>query len=51
MMEQRYKTPICKACGRQLKGFVPVLVEVICFHCSNPNPGEQDEDTNWKDKQ
>ena len=46
-----YKIPICEKCGRVMKGFVPAYaVKVICFFCYNANAGEEDKDTNWKDK-
>ena len=32
-------------------GRVPLdATDIICFMCYNPNEGEQDKDTNWKDR-
>ena len=45
------KQPVCEKCGMKMAGRVPIETKgVLCFMCYNPNEGEQDEDTNWKDK-
>jgi formylmethanofuran dehydrogenase subunit E len=45
------KTPKCEKCGKILKGKVPFdSTGIVCYFCANPLEGEEEKDTNWKDK-